>query len=123
MGYQNYAEGEWHIAKRILLNTHQMLGFPDGPSEALLRCMSAAPFYFSAPENWKGVHSLQSMVDVHNGLPVREFEKKLQNLPMLKDKASAKSAEPLSPQAGASPSSPEKELAAPSTLRKAADAE
>jgi len=69
MGYRNYVEGEWHTAKRILLNTQQMLGFQDGPSAALLRYMGAKPFYFVAPVNWAGVHTLESMIDVFNGRP------------------------------------------------------
>jgi len=67
MGFLNYTEGEWHTAKRILVNTQQMLGFPDGPSSALLRFMSSAPFHFSAPDGWCGVHSLETMVEAHNG--------------------------------------------------------
>jgi class 3 adenylate cyclase len=72
MGYQNYVEGEWHIAKRIFANTYQMLGFPDGPSAALLRYMRAHDFI--PPDSWQGVHSLESMIQVHCEFVIAQAE-------------------------------------------------
>jgi len=54
MGYQNYYEGEWAVARRLLSHTRDLLGIRDGPSMALLRFME--PFRFEAPRGWKGVH-------------------------------------------------------------------
>jgi hypothetical protein len=58
MGYQNYSQGEWATAQRMLLGTNTMLGCKDGPSGALLRFMEH-PHGFRAPEGWLGVHPLQ----------------------------------------------------------------
>ncbi|CAE7198715.1 unnamed protein product, partial [Symbiodinium natans] len=52
MGYQNYAQGEWQVARNLLLKTHTMLREKDGPSEALLRFMEK-PYQFKAPEGWR----------------------------------------------------------------------
>merc|ERR1712178_22089 len=38
--------------------------------------MSAPPFFFNPPEDWKGVHSLESMFDVHSGLAADEHDKR-----------------------------------------------
>jgi len=57
MGYQNYAQGEWSVARRLLSRTRTMLGVIDGPSAALLRFMEV-PHFFEAPEDWKGVRDL-----------------------------------------------------------------
>jgi class 3 adenylate cyclase len=57
MGYQNYVEGEWQVARRMLTHTHKMLGFRDGPSGALLSFMEA-PYEFQAPSSWRGVRTL-----------------------------------------------------------------
>jgi len=56
MGYQNYAQGEWQVAQRLLSRTKSMLGVEDGPSNALLRYMET--FSFSAPESWQGIREL-----------------------------------------------------------------
>merc|ERR1719436_628771 len=45
MGYQNYSQGEWKVAQRLLCRTKSMLGVEDGPSNALLRFMET-PFQF-----------------------------------------------------------------------------
>ncbi|CAE7939762.1 KTR3 [Symbiodinium sp. KB8] len=58
MGYQNYAQGEWQVARNLLIQTHTMLRDKDGPSEALLRFMEK-PHQFKAPEAWRGVHALE----------------------------------------------------------------
>ncbi|CAL1149412.1 unnamed protein product, partial [Cladocopium goreaui] len=39
MGYQNYSQGEWQVAQRLLQRTRDMLGVEDGPSVALLKFM------------------------------------------------------------------------------------
>jgi len=56
MGYQNYAEGEWAVARRMFLDTHSMLGWPDGPSSALLNFMGG--FSFESPKDWRGVRTI-----------------------------------------------------------------
>lgn len=53
MGYQNYSQGEWGVAKRLLLRTRTMLGEADGPSTALLNYMER--YLFQAPREWDGV--------------------------------------------------------------------
>eukprot|EP00931_Biecheleriopsis_adriatica_P108869 TRINITY_DN8313_c0_g1_i1.p1 TRINITY_DN8313_c0_g1~~TRINITY_DN8313_c0_g1_i1.p1 ORF type:complete len:956 (+),score=196.21 TRINITY_DN8313_c0_g1_i1:247-3114(+) len=59
MGYQNYFEGEWQVARNLLMKTHTMLkGKKDGPSGALLRFMES-PHNFKAPVDWRGVHPLR----------------------------------------------------------------
>lgn len=61
MGYQNYKEGEWQVAKRFLEETCVMLDAVDGPSWALIRFMEM-PYGFEAPVDWKGVHDLTPML-------------------------------------------------------------
>lgn len=56
MGFQNYAEGEWTIAQRLLSRTRNMLGHEDGPSNALLKFMKT--YDFVAPEGWQGKRKL-----------------------------------------------------------------
>jgi len=58
MGYQNYAEGEWQVARRFLGETCCMRRALDGPSWALIRYMEQ--FDFEAPPDWKGIHDLSS---------------------------------------------------------------
>lgn len=58
MGYQNYSQGEWQVARNLLTKTHGMLSEKDGPSGALLRFMET-PYQFKAPEWWRGVHALE----------------------------------------------------------------
>jgi len=60
MGYQNYSEGEWQVAKSLLTKTHNMLRDKDGPSAALLRFMEK-PYGFKAPDGWRGVHALEDL--------------------------------------------------------------
>eukprot|EP00747_Dinoflagellata_sp_TGD_P090106 gnl/TRDRNA2_/TRDRNA2_164576_c1_seq1.p1 gnl/TRDRNA2_/TRDRNA2_164576_c1~~gnl/TRDRNA2_/TRDRNA2_164576_c1_seq1.p1 ORF type:complete len:371 (+),score=43.69 gnl/TRDRNA2_/TRDRNA2_164576_c1_seq1:108-1115(+) len=58
MGYQNYSEGEWRVARRLLSDTRLMLrGVEDGPSAALLRFMEH-PHNFEAPTGWAGIREL-----------------------------------------------------------------
>jgi len=57
MGYQNYSQGEWQVAQRLLSRTRIMLGMDDGPSTALLRFMGT-PYDYVAPTDWKGKHEL-----------------------------------------------------------------
>jgi len=57
MGYQNYSQGEWLVARQVLSKTRAILGRPDGPSLALLRFMGK-PYGYKAPANWTGVRDL-----------------------------------------------------------------
>jgi len=57
MGYQNYSQGEWEVAQRLLSRTRGMLGVEDGPSAALLRYMES-PYGFKAPDTWQGIRLL-----------------------------------------------------------------
>jgi class 3 adenylate cyclase len=57
MGYQNYSQGEWQVAQRLLTRTRTMLGVIDGPSNALLRFMDT-PYHFEAPDFWRGIREL-----------------------------------------------------------------
>jgi len=57
MGYQNYIQGEWHTAARMLKRTSTMFGFEDGPSVELLRHMSFCGA--EAPKDWDGFRHLQ----------------------------------------------------------------
>jgi hypothetical protein len=52
MGYQNYAQGEWNVARIFLSMSRSSLKQEDGPSQALLRFMEE-PYNFKAPENWQ----------------------------------------------------------------------
>eukprot|EP00928_Gymnodinium_smaydae_P060478 TRINITY_DN4414_c0_g3_i1.p1 TRINITY_DN4414_c0_g3~~TRINITY_DN4414_c0_g3_i1.p1 ORF type:complete len:986 (+),score=209.09 TRINITY_DN4414_c0_g3_i1:188-3145(+) len=68
MGYQNYQQGEWKAARRLLSRTLMQLNFEDGPSAALLRYM--AQYGYMAPQGWKGVHPLED-VPTRNGIMQR----------------------------------------------------
>jgi len=57
MGYQNYSQGEWQVAQRLLTRTRTMLGVVDGPSMALLRFMET-PYQYEAPDSWRGIREL-----------------------------------------------------------------
>ncbi|CAE8702438.1 unnamed protein product, partial [Polarella glacialis] len=57
MGYQNYSQGEWQVARDLLKKTATMLNEEDGPSMALLHYMEAS-HQFEAPHGWVGVHRL-----------------------------------------------------------------
>jgi class 3 adenylate cyclase len=57
MAYRNYSEGEWMVAKRLLLRAREVLGMEDGPSLALLAFMES-PYGFVAPEGWPGCRAL-----------------------------------------------------------------
>lgn len=61
MGFLNYLQGEWLVAKRMLLETQkytqQMGGSQDGPSTALLSYMQ--DFQFEAPKDWTGVRQME----------------------------------------------------------------
>lgn len=85
MGYQNYNQGEWGAAERILAKTKTMLGFEDGPSAALLQFMKD-PFDFVAPDWWKGVHNLDADLS-GQGVSIRPFpptQSRAMNLKALK---------------------------------------
>jgi len=56
MGFQNYMEGEWQVASRLLTETRWMLKTEDGPSLALLRFMEQKAF--EVPSAWNGLHDL-----------------------------------------------------------------
>jgi len=56
MGYQNYAEGEWAVARRMLVSTQCLLGVEDGPSSALLRFMEE--HQYERPKDWPGYRLL-----------------------------------------------------------------
>lgn len=51
LGYQNYSQGEWPVARRVLMSTQMMLGIEDGPSMALLEFMER--YLFMPPKDWK----------------------------------------------------------------------
>jgi len=73
MGYRNYAEGEWEVARQMLARTLSMLAprdndgsgrrrshhriVEDGPSRALLSFM--AKHDFQAPFGWQGIRELE----------------------------------------------------------------
>jgi class 3 adenylate cyclase len=57
MGYQNYSQGEWQVARRFLCRTYSMLDTQDGPSGALLNFMEAHKF--ERPEGWRGSRELR----------------------------------------------------------------
>lgn len=56
MGYQNYSQGEWQVAQRLLQRTRDMLGVEDGPSVALLKFMERTNY--EAPDTWQGIRDL-----------------------------------------------------------------
>jgi len=56
MGYQNYHEGEWQVARRMLMCTRSILGIEDGPSCALISFMEG--YQFEVPSWWEGVRDL-----------------------------------------------------------------
>jgi len=58
MGYHNYSEGEWSVARRMLSCTRAFLGAEDGPSIALLKHM--ASYNFQAPPSFHGVRELDT---------------------------------------------------------------
>eukprot|EP00930_Biecheleria_cincta_P032045 TRINITY_DN22234_c0_g1_i1.p1 TRINITY_DN22234_c0_g1~~TRINITY_DN22234_c0_g1_i1.p1 ORF type:complete len:618 (-),score=106.00 TRINITY_DN22234_c0_g1_i1:110-1963(-) len=57
MGYQNYSQGEWQVARRLLSTTRSLCSMEDGPSEALLKFMEV-PHNFQSPRGWQGVREL-----------------------------------------------------------------
>mmetsp|Transcript_36899 Transcript_36899/g.80940 ORF Transcript_36899/g.80940 Transcript_36899/m.80940 type:complete len:969 (+) Transcript_36899:192-3098(+) len=57
MGFRNYSEGEWQVARVLLARTRYMIGLEDGPSRALLAFMET-PHNFQAPTGWEGVRDL-----------------------------------------------------------------
>jgi len=57
MGYQNYSQGEWQVARRMLMEIKSRLAPDDGPSTALLKYMEF-PHDFDAPKEWMGVRDL-----------------------------------------------------------------
>jgi len=57
MGYQNYSQGEWKVAKSLLGKANTLLGVDDGPSGFLLRFMEE-PYAYEAPSDWRGFHEL-----------------------------------------------------------------
>eukprot|EP00928_Gymnodinium_smaydae_P035974 TRINITY_DN25229_c0_g2_i1.p1 TRINITY_DN25229_c0_g2~~TRINITY_DN25229_c0_g2_i1.p1 ORF type:complete len:917 (+),score=223.22 TRINITY_DN25229_c0_g2_i1:274-3024(+) len=61
MGFQNYLEGEWDVARQYLRATLNMLGFRDGPSSALLRLMDHLS---SSSDRWQGFHKLDDFEDI-----------------------------------------------------------
>jgi len=70
MGYQNYHQGEWRVAQRLLEQTKSMLGAIDGPSSAILNFMQKHDF--QAPNKWQGVRPLtasEMQLDSTSDLP------------------------------------------------------
>jgi len=57
MGYQNYSQGEWSVARKLLEQTRSKLGHMDGPSVALLKFMED-PYQYEAPKGWDGTRDL-----------------------------------------------------------------
>mmetsp|Transcript_83729 Transcript_83729/g.159870 ORF Transcript_83729/g.159870 Transcript_83729/m.159870 type:complete len:157 (+) Transcript_83729:2-472(+) len=64
MGYQNYSQGEWAVARRLLTETQSILGVEDGPSTALLRYMEI--YQYESPKDWEppGKRELDQVVCV-----------------------------------------------------------
>lgn len=60
MGFHNYLEGEWAVARKMLVETETMLEWHDGPSTELLRFMETKGY--QAPNEWKGVRDLPKCV-------------------------------------------------------------
>lgn len=56
MGFKNYIEGEWSVARGFFLRACRILGCPDGPCESLLAFMSKTNF--EAPADWRGYRDL-----------------------------------------------------------------
>lgn len=76
MGYQNYAEGEWQVARRFLeeaasMRGSSLFGSGDGPCNALVRFMET--YQFEAPDGWKGIHDLHDQGRQGQGQP-RSFK-------------------------------------------------
>lgn len=59
MGYQNYSQGEWRVARSLLTKTLTYLYMEDGPSAAILKYMQL--FDFQAPKTWQGVHLITDL--------------------------------------------------------------
>jgi len=59
MGYQNYALGEWKVARKMLSRIPRILGMEDGPSSAILRFMELS-YGFEAPKGWKGIRDVDT---------------------------------------------------------------
>ncbi|CAE7560090.1 cya [Symbiodinium pilosum] len=57
MGYQNYSQGEWQVARRMLMHIKSQVAKEDGPSTALLKFMEV-PYGFEAPKGWQGIREL-----------------------------------------------------------------
>lgn len=70
MGFQNYTNGEWQVAKHLLSNARDMLrGVDDGPCKALLQFMEAHSASdpdgtLKAPRSWKGVRVYPNRVEL-----------------------------------------------------------
>mmetsp|Transcript_24618 Transcript_24618/g.57169 ORF Transcript_24618/g.57169 Transcript_24618/m.57169 type:complete len:975 (+) Transcript_24618:54-2978(+) len=61
MGYQNYSQGEWLVARRMLMETKNLLeDVEDGPSVALLRFMEEDQF--EAPKDWRSTRDLSTLL-------------------------------------------------------------
>jgi len=60
MGFQNYSEGEWQVAARMLSSKTLQ---NDGPSQALLRFMEV-PHQFEPPKGWQGMRELYIQANV-----------------------------------------------------------
>eukprot|EP00929_Paragymnodinium_shiwhaense_P007140 TRINITY_DN111088_c0_g1_i1.p1 TRINITY_DN111088_c0_g1~~TRINITY_DN111088_c0_g1_i1.p1 ORF type:complete len:1002 (+),score=175.31 TRINITY_DN111088_c0_g1_i1:91-3096(+) len=57
MGFTNYSEGEWQVARRLLSRAKQLsVNAEDGPCIALLDFMEQ--YQFKAPDDWAGVRQL-----------------------------------------------------------------
>jgi len=65
MGYQNYREGEWDVARNMLSGTKACVGHKDGPSSALLRFMESHSF--KAPAGWRGAGDPSDADPGHSG--------------------------------------------------------
>lgn len=78
MGYQNYSQGEWQVAKRMLSCTRSLLGAEDGPSSALLRFMEG--FEFEAPKDWTGVRDLVDSSSSNEAKNIRSSVRRMSRL-------------------------------------------
>jgi len=61
MGYENYSQGEWSVARKMLEQTRSKLGHMDGPSVALLKFMED-PYEYQAPKGWDGTRDLPRLL-------------------------------------------------------------
>lgn len=60
MGFNNYKEGEWEEAAKLLFSACQVLRRRDGPSESLLAFMQERSY--KAPHDWQGSRDIEPLL-------------------------------------------------------------